>query len=657
MVLSTAGGFVDQEGVAHGCSGGVVNPRKGGPAGSVLSAGVAPDDHEPVVGQRSNPRFVLVACRDGVDLELRAKGACSGVKLASEHAVTGTVVTAGVLPDYHQVPIGISGHIRQFLRAGQRGVDQHFAADSRAGVVEALQHDVVPTATGVRVGGPHCGKTGRHAAAAFISCHHAVVLVAAGRGIEQNRAAIGTTGCVIKLAVDAVTRDLGGVVLPGDDETAVGQARHMGVILNAAGSGVDLELRAHRHAAGAISLGIDAVVAAVLAVGGPDDHVAIQQLGDLWIVLCAHRVGVDLLLTIGQGCTVELLRDVDGQYIGRAGAAVTVGDAQAQGTTGIGAGLGVAVAQALHHLLHHFGGDQSAVVEVDAQVGAVDTAVDRADGGAAITDGIAGHADLARQISLMDHPQLVLGGSTGEEVEVQPAAIEVGRVGVGQAHCRVDDLQAGVDQVLVKGDGADEVDQLRVGLSRHFGCGAEDLLGDLVGGVATVIDGYVVGIRHHIVAVAQVRNGGQVLLVAGRVGYHRQLALPVDGDAARGEFADVDVVVAACAAAVVVIVVPRDHETAGRKASHSGLVLPAVGSFVDQKLGADLRSGAVVALAINSRAGTILVVRTPHHDKAVVRQCCDAGFVLRTGSEGIDQEHIGEGAQASVVGASVNAMT
>ena len=184
------------------------------------------------------------------------------------------------MPDNHQIAIGECGDVRQLLCAGgQRGVDQQLSSDLGASVVETLQHDVLAAATSVRVGGPYGGEPAR------IRCHHAVVLVADGRSVEQNRGVLGNTGCVITLAVDAITRVVGGVVLPGDDEAAVGQARHMRVILNAAGSRVDSELRAYRDAAGVVALRIDPVAAAVLAVGGPDDHISVRQLGNLWIVL------------------------------------------------------------------------------------------------------------------------------------------------------------------------------------------------------------------------------------------------------------------------------------------------------------------------------------------------------------------------------------
>jgi hypothetical protein len=196
-----------------------------------------------------------------------------------------------------------------------------------------------------------------------------------------------------------------------------------------------------------------------------------------------------------------------------AGAAVAVGDAQGEAAAGGGAGVGVAVAEVLDEGLDRLDGGGGAG-EVDAQVAAVCAAAHGADGGPAVADGAARHADLAGAVALVDDAELVFGAGAAHVVEVEPPAVEVAGVRVGEADGRVEGLQAGVHVVLDEGDGAGEVAQLRAGRAGQGGAVAEELLADLVGVVAAVGAGGVAAVDDREVAAAQVGDGG---LVGGAV--------------------------------------------------------------------------------------------------------------------------------------------
>ena len=114
-------------------------------------------------------------------------------------------------------------------------------------------------------------------------------------------------GGVVPLGVDAVVAAVLAVALPGDDEVAGGVHGHGGHGLAVGRVGVDLELAALGDPGGVVPLGVDAVVAAVLvAVAGPgDDEVAGGVHGHRRGELLAGPEGVDLeLAALGDAVVV-----------------------------------------------------------------------------------------------------------------------------------------------------------------------------------------------------------------------------------------------------------------------------------------------------------------------------------------------------------------
>ena len=118
-----------------------------------------------------------------------------------------------------------------------------------------------------------------------------------GVGVDLELGSLGHAGGVITLGIDAVAAAVLAVALPGDDEVAGGIHGHLGKSLIAGGVGVDLEFAALGHAGRVVALGVDAVAAAILAIALPgDDEVAGGIHGHAGEFLIAGGVRVDLEL-------------------------------------------------------------------------------------------------------------------------------------------------------------------------------------------------------------------------------------------------------------------------------------------------------------------------------------------------------------------------
>ena len=645
LVLAAGGGLVDQQLGPDLGAGGIEALGDDGGRGAVQGV-IAPDDDEAAVGQGGHGRLVLVAGGGGVDEEGVRQRAGGGVEAAAIDAVQVAVVAALVGPDHDQVAVGVGGDVRCVLRArlggagrAGRGADARLGAHRGAGQVELAQVHIA----GIDV---------QHGKAVGMACDHVVRLGAAGGGVDDEGGALRGTGRVVALCQHAEAGAVGAAgVVPGDDETAIAGGGDVRVVLGCLGDRVDPELAAERLAGAGKALGVDAGATAVLAGRGPgDDVTAVGQHRDVRGRLVARRVGGDRFVSVDDGHAVELIDDVDGDGACGGGTAVAIAHAQPEGAGGGGAGRVAGVGQVLHQRLD--GLDRGTGVQVDAQRAAVGAAArrDRADGGAAVADHVAGHADLAEGVALVAHTELVGGFAVLHVEQVDAPAGEVGRVDVADADRRVDDLRRAVDQVLGEGDRAAEVAQRWVGLAYQFGGVAEDLLHDVVAGARRAR--VEVGVDDHVVAVAQV---GDRRLELGAVGGRAELDLAGGGQAGGVVLAHVDVAGGAGAADVGVVVVPADDEAAGGQAGHRRLVLAAQGGLVDQELAARLDAVAVVALAVDAGAGAVLAVGAPDDDEAAVGQRGDLGFVLRAGGRGVDQEGVGEGARGGVVASTVDA--
>ena len=475
-----------------------------------------------------------------------------------------------------------------------------------------------------------------------------MVLAARGGGVDGEVPAYRAAVAVEQLADRAPARAVGAAdVLPDDDVAAVGQGRDLRELLRAARGRVDTHLVADGHASPGVALRIDAGAATVLAGAGPgDDVAAVGQHRHLGVLLRAFAVGVDAAqaLAIDQRCAVQAGRDVDRHGIRGRAAAVAIGDAQAHRAAEGRALRRAAVGEALHHGLH--GLDTGVDVEIDAQRAAVAAGQpggQGADGHTAVADGAAGHADLPRAVADVAHAQLVAGLAALHVEQVESAAVEVGRVGVHQGHGGVDQLRGRIDEVLGEGDATGEIAQHGAGLPRQRGRVAEELLRDAVGVVAAVTRGRIVGVSDDEAAAGEPGDGR---LVLGAVRARQQLALAVDGHAGVGELAHEHI---RRRAGVGAVAVPADHEAAAGQPGDGWLVLAAGRGFVDEEFAAHLGASGVEDLRVHAGAGAVLVVAAPGDDEAAVGQQGHRGLVLVADRGGVDDEGVAEGAGGGVV--------
>ena len=106
-------------------------------------------------------------------------------------------------------------------------------------------------------------------------------------GIDPELAADLVIVGIIDLPVDPFGTVSGpAVVLPGDDIAAIAESCNLGVVLVIAGVTVDLEFLAVRGSVSGITLAINSIIAAILAIGIPgDDEAAVGKSVNRWIVL------------------------------------------------------------------------------------------------------------------------------------------------------------------------------------------------------------------------------------------------------------------------------------------------------------------------------------------------------------------------------------
>ncbi len=244
---------------------------------------------------------------------------------------------------------------------------------------------------------------------------------------------------------------------------------------------------------------------------------------------------------------------------------------------------------------------------------------------------------------MVANTQLIGHFPTLDVKQIQPATGEVDGIEVGDTDRGVDHLRRRVHQIFRKRHRAREITHRGAGLARQFQRVTENLLNDFVRAVAGrgVVD---ILIHHDIIALAQVGDRWLVFRAAGR---RNQFHLPGNRVAGGIVFADINILRGTRAADIEIIVIPGDHKTAGRQPGYLGLILTTGGRLIDQEFGTHLGAGRSETLAIDTRAGTVLQVRTPHHHETAIAQCRHAGLVLRIGGEGIDQESIGQHAGGS----------
>ena len=643
-------GGVDTELGAYRRAGGVVALGEDAAAGRVLTL-AAPHGNEAAVGQRSHVGLGLAAGGEGVDGELGAHRCAGGGEQAAVISVAGAIVDV-VRPDGDKAATSqaVEAWLGLHVEGTQAfGVGARLATLRDTGSVITLEHHV--TVFGVGGVGVAVVMPADDKAAGGQPCHRGLVLVARGVGVGAEFRALRHAGVVVALGEHTRAAAVLAVRTPGHHVAAAGKRGHRRLVLVVGRVGVDLELGADGHALGIEALGEDTITPAVLVCFAlpHGDVAAVRQPRVDGRCLRGRLVAVDAGAVEKRLGAVKVGRDVDGHRARHAGAAVTVGDADADAARGRGVTEGVGVGEALYHALNrqHAG----VGIEGDGQFGAVHPAGrDGANGHATVAHGAAGHAHLARTRALVAHAELVLCAQAGKAqlvlqrvaagvVHLQHAAVEVGAVGVDQAHLRVNQLRRRVDGVLGKGDAGRHIAEHRVGLPRVGDRVAEELLVDVVGGAFGVVvveeadDEGAVRQAHHTAALG-------VGVVVERV----DALLAIEPRAAGVELLD----------ELGVAAVVANDEAAVAQRRHRRPPLVTAGLGVDAELGADKAAVGRVALAEHAVAAAVLPAGRPHDHEATTTERGDGGLVLVVGRLRVDKEARAEQAAGRVEALTVN---
>ncbi len=270
---------------------GVILPNvhvRGRPAARHVVVVVVPGDGEAAVGQGGHVGLILPPIGGLVDPEFPSHHSTARVIALAVDAGTAAILAIGA-PDHHETATDQRRHGRLVLGTAHKGIDLELAAGGDAGAIVALGVNPVARTVGPALVGPHHDE-----AAIGVGGDVRVVLVAAGRGIHAELGAKGGTGVAVTLRIDAVAAAILAIGIPGDHETA-GVGRHAGRPLIGTDVAVDAEFAALSHAAGVVALGIDPVAGAVRAglIGPGHQKTAVGKAHDARIELMAGRGGID----------------------------------------------------------------------------------------------------------------------------------------------------------------------------------------------------------------------------------------------------------------------------------------------------------------------------------------------------------------------------
>ena len=663
LLLVGIGRGVDAELVTDRAAvGGVALSEHAGRAAAVLVVR-GPRHHEATVGERGDAGFVLVVRGVAVDLELGAeRAAVGGEALAEDPGIAAVAIRVAVgAPGNHEASVGEhgdGGFVLGVVFETGAGVGARLGAERLAVGVEALEEDVTVAPVLVRIGPPSDHKAATEAG------DDGLILGATGIRVHQEGLAHLQPVRVVALAEHAVAAAVGATAIgPHHDEAAAAQARDRRLDLVVWRVVVHLELVAHRHALRVVALAVDAVAPAVLALRGPHrDVAAVGQPCHRRLALRVRRPGVDHLFLEERAGAIVLGRHLDGDQARRARAAGTVAHLDRHRAGGDRVGHAIGVGQVLDHRLHRL--RSGAGVEDHGEVAAgLPVRADGADRHTPVAHRGSGHADLAGAAALITDAERVLRRGllhqlrlldvavAGKHAHHELAAVEVRRVGIGEAHRAIDELRRDVDQVLGEADAGGHIHQLGRRGAHDRARRAQDLREHAVG---TRGRGFLVVAcpRHDEVAAGE---PGDVRHVLGAGDRRVDEGRAVDLVAGSVELLDDHIL---AAAAREVAGVPRDHETAVVERGHARVVL--IGTALDRAdpdLSSDLRPRRIEALGVDQ-----VVRRPPHHDEAATGQHRDVVTVLVTGDRGRDDllghrhravgvEDLGEHTVAAAVGA------
>ncbi|CAH0356432.1 hypothetical protein AQB9606_04710 [Aquabacterium sp. CECT 9606] len=252
----------------------------------VVSAAIAAPSHDDLIAAPGHAGDLLVTSQGGVDDGFGRELDPGQTELPHRNAVAVAICGIG-LPGGHKTTIAAHGHRRVPLRAVDEIADQNLAALSDTAAVVGSRVGTVAIAISQRV------IPGDDKVPGCIHRHIRQNLLPRCRDVDPELRTLGHATGVVALGIDAITRAILRIARPGNDEVAAVIHADLATLLDVRVGRVDLELGALGHATGVVTLGIDTIVVAILAIAGPGDDEARGVHRDGGIELVGRRVGVD----------------------------------------------------------------------------------------------------------------------------------------------------------------------------------------------------------------------------------------------------------------------------------------------------------------------------------------------------------------------------
>ena len=218
-------------------------------AATAIAGGAAilrtPNRHEVVARKSGQCHLALGTGEFGIDLKLAVDPAGCRIILLRKDA-RATAVATTVIPPANDKPAAVQRSDGRFvLVAGNVFVDPELAAQNTA--IRRIMLGIDTVVRGVQ---PALIRPGHHKGAIGQTRHHRFSLLAGHFGVDQKLATQGVTGCIVTLGKDAlpaaVTGRPGRSRRPGHHKTAATQATDAGLVLKRAEFGIDLKFTPNR---------------------------------------------------------------------------------------------------------------------------------------------------------------------------------------------------------------------------------------------------------------------------------------------------------------------------------------------------------------------------------------------------------------------------
>ena len=271
-------------------------------AATAIAGGAAilrtPNRHEVVARKSGQCHLALGTGEFGIDLKLAVDPAGCRIILLRKDA-RATAVAATVIPPTDHKPATVQrGDSRFVLVAGNVFIHPELAAQGTA--IRRIMLGIDTVSGGIQ---SILIRPGHHKGAVRQGRHHRFSLIASHFGVDQELTTLGVTGCIVTLGKDALTAAVPGRPgregRPGHHKPAATQATDAGLILKRAEFGIDLKFTSDRITCRVEPLPLHTGRAAVRATIIPPDRdkTTVIQCGNRRFILKGTGRGIDQKLT------------------------------------------------------------------------------------------------------------------------------------------------------------------------------------------------------------------------------------------------------------------------------------------------------------------------------------------------------------------------